>query len=191
MIKNISHIIKYILIVIWISLILFWASIFIFHPEYLTAQNIKVFFDRFGEYMIFTYLIISIFRGFTLIPSTPFVLAGLLLFPDNLILVYIISLTGILLSAAMIYFFSREMGFEEILLKKHKKLILKSEFYTQKYGFFAVTLWSFLIIVPTDLICYVAWTLKMNFWKFIWGVFIWEWIICWILIYGWWNLIQL
>jgi uncharacterized membrane protein YdjX (TVP38/TMEM64 family) len=37
----------------------------------------------------------------------------------------------------------------------------------EKYGVFAVTLWSFAPVVPTDLICYVAGTVRMNFWKFV------------------------
>jgi uncharacterized membrane protein YdjX (TVP38/TMEM64 family) len=41
-----------------------------------------------------------------------------------------------------------------------------------------------LIIVPTDLICYVAGTLRMRFWKYILAVAIWEWMICVILIFG-------
>jgi uncharacterized membrane protein YdjX (TVP38/TMEM64 family) len=126
----------------------------------------------------------SSLRGFTLIPSTPFVLVGTLLFPENLVFVFLISIIGILLSSTMIYFFSREMGFEEILMKKYKNKVTTYEKWLQKYGFPFVLIWSFLIIVPTDLICYIAGTLKMNYTKFITAVAIGESLICLILIFG-------
>jgi uncharacterized membrane protein YdjX (TVP38/TMEM64 family) len=116
------------------------------------------------------YFLLSALRGFTLIPSTPFVMAGLLLFPDNLAFVYMISMAGILISATMIYFFAREMGFDTMILGKHTELTEKCRRWTKQYGFWAVLVWSFLIIVPTDLICYVAGTLRMRFWKYILAV---------------------
>lgn len=54
----------------------------------------------------------------------------------------------------------------------------------EKYGFPFVCLWSFLIVVPTDLICYIAGTMKMPFHKFISAVTIGEGLICVFLIYG-------
>ena len=44
-------------------------------------------------------------------------------------------------------------------------------------------IWSFLLIVPTDVICYIAGILRMKYWKFIWAVAIGEGIICIILIF--------
>jgi uncharacterized membrane protein YdjX (TVP38/TMEM64 family) len=113
------------------------------------------------------YFILSALRGFTLIPSLPFVLVGVILFPGELYFVYSISLLGILLSSTMVYFFSREMGFEKILLSHHPQAIERSGKWVRQYGFFTVLIWSFLIIVPTDIICYIAGVLRMNYWKFI------------------------
>lgn len=48
-----------------------------------------------------------------LLPSTPFVLVGVLFFPDQLWLVFFISMLGIVFSGALIYFFSDVMGFDE------------------------------------------------------------------------------
>ena len=93
-------------------------------------------------------------------------------------------MAGILISATMIYFFAREMGFDQMILGKHTELTEKCRRWTKQYGFWAVMLWSFVIIVPTDLICYVAGTLRMRFWKYILAVAIGEGIICVILIFG-------
>ena len=76
-------------------------------------------------------------------------------------------MAGILLSATMIYFFAREMGFEDMLKRNHQAAMEKCEYWTKKYGFWTVMIWSFLLIVPTDVICYIAGILRMKYWKFI------------------------
>ncbi|NBS92050.1 hypothetical protein EBS67_18950, partial [bacterium] len=60
---------------------------------------------------------ISFLRGFTLIPSTPFVIAGVLLFPENKIIVLLISLGGILFSATLLYYLSEFLGFDSYFEK--------------------------------------------------------------------------
>jgi uncharacterized membrane protein YdjX (TVP38/TMEM64 family) len=45
-------------------------------------------------------------------------------------------------------------------------------------GFFFVALWAFFPLVPTDLVCYVAGTTKMNYLKFILAVCAGELILC-------------
>jgi uncharacterized membrane protein YdjX (TVP38/TMEM64 family) len=74
---------------------------------------------------------------------------------------------GIIGSAAMIYFFSVEMEFDALLEKKYPKSIIYTKKQVEKYGFWAVLFWSFFILVPTDVICYIAGVTRMNFYKFI------------------------
>jgi len=174
-----------------ILLALWWASViwavwyYIIHPEAFTSEKISDFFMGFWRFFLVVYMLVSVLRGLTLIPSTPFVLAWVLLFPGELLKVYIISLIWILLSATMIYFFSREMDFEKIILWKHKKIMKIWEKWISKYWFYTVLVWSFVIIVPTDIICYIAGTMKMRYAQFITAVAIWEWLICIILIWWW------
>lgn len=183
MLQKISTWIRRGIIVLWILALVGIFGYSLYNPSFFTANSLKIFLEQFGKYLLIVYFILSALRGFTLIPSTPFVIVGLLLFPDNLYFVYFISMSGILLSATMMYFFSREMGFEEMLRKNHEKYIQQCENWIQRYGFFAVTIWSFLIIVPTDIICYIAGILQMRFWKFILAVGFGEGIICIILIF--------
>lgn len=185
MLKIISRYIKIVLFMVWWCTLLGGIiSIFLF-PWILTPESFAQFLGRFGWYLLFVYFLLSALRGFTLIPSTPFVFAGLLLFPNHLHLVYIISMIGILLSASMVYFFSVEMEFSQIFEKSGKNKLEKYHKWVERYGFWLVMVWSFLIIVPTDIICYVAGTLRMNYMKFISAVAIGEGLICIGLIYGW------
>ena len=65
----------------------------------------------------------------------------------------------------LIYKFSDLMGFDEIFARHVSNDRVKKAI--EKYGFYAVLLWSFVPVVPTDLICYVAGTVRMSFWKFV------------------------
>lgn len=183
MLKFLSIWIKRLILVLWgVSLVTILGYYF-YDRESFSAVSLKHFLEQFGSALLLIYFLLSALRGFTLVPSTPFVLVGILLFPESLYFVYVISMVGILLSATMIYFFSRETGFEDALKKHHEKAILQCESWVKKYGFYAVAIWSFLIIVPTDVICYIAGILRMNYWKYILAVALGEGIICIILIF--------
>lgn len=182
--RKISSIIKKSLITLWLILIIGCGFYFLTHPWFFTVDSLRIFLEQFWSALLIIYLLLSALRGFTLIPSLPFVLVWVVLFPDNLYFVFVISLIGILLSSTMVYFFSREMGFEEILLRKYPHGMKRYEKWIQSYWFLTVALWSCIIVVPTDLICYIAWVLQMNFWKFILAVALWEGIICGFLIFG-------
>lgn len=152
---------------------------YIYDPSKFTAENIAEFLRRFSGLIWLIYLGFSIVRGITLLPSTPLVLAGTLLFPEQPFAVLFVSMTGILLSSTMIYFFSEYLGFSEYF-EGHKpelshKIKAKLE---HPLGFLFVAGWAFFPLVPTDLVCYLAGTTKMNYWKFIAAVFVGELILC-------------
>jgi uncharacterized membrane protein YdjX (TVP38/TMEM64 family) len=172
-----------------IIIFIFWTltivSVGIFlslHREYLDPGFLLDFFRWFGPWALFVYLIASFFRGLLFIPNTPLILVGTLFFPENPHIVYSISLCAVLFSGTMIYKFSDIMGFDEWFAEHEKnKTVLRA---IEKYGFFAVAFWSFFLILPTDLICYVAGTVRMNYWKFISALALWEGIIIGIMVYG-------
>ncbi len=183
MLEKISAWIKKWILIIWILVFITVFGYYLYNPSFFTAESLQWFLLQFGKYLLIIYFILSALRGFTLVPSTPFVLVWILLFPENLYFVYFISMSGILLSATMIYFFSREMWFEKLLKKHHASAIEKCEKWIRGYWFLAVTIWSFLLIVPTDVICYIAGILRMRFSRFILAVALGEGIICIILIF--------
>ena len=149
--RKISSIIKKSLITLWLILIIGCGFYFLTHPWFFTVDSLRIFLEQFWSALLIIYLLLSALRGFTLIPSLPFVLVWVVLFPDNLYFVFVISLIGILLSSTMVYFFSREMGFEEILLRKYPHGMKRYEKWIQSYWFLTVALWSCIIVVPTRL----------------------------------------
>ena len=121
----------------------------------------------------------SVLRGFTLLPSTPLVLAGTFLYPDQPWLVLATSMAGILISSSLIYFCSEALGFAEYFESKRPAAVARiRERLERPTGLIFVALWAFFPLVPTDAVCYVAGSTKMNFVKFIFAVFIGESVLC-------------
>ena len=170
---------KKIIAVIWILFLIFCVGFILTYPELFKPQSIADFLVQFKNTLLIMYFIVSILRGFTLIPSSPFVLAGTILFPGEPFLVLTISILGIIFSSAMIYYFSDYLGFGEYLERKHPQKIVKIQHQLQKpTGLLFVCLWSFLPFLPTDAICYVAGMLKINFVKFMTAMAVGELILC-------------
>jgi uncharacterized membrane protein YdjX (TVP38/TMEM64 family) len=122
------------------------------------------------------YLFMGSIRGFTLIPSTHLVLLGVPFFRP--VPLFVLSLTGILISSANIYYFSESLQLDELLEGKHKPRIERMKSILQKNQMPIIIGWSFFPLVPTDLICYVCGVLKVNFFRFAIAVLIGEGGIC-------------
>ena len=167
------------LIAVWAAIIGAGITAYLFSPESFTGENIAAFLSRYGSSILIIYFLMSTFRGITLLPSTPLVLAGTMLFPQHPFIVLAISMVGILLSSTMIYYFSEFLGFDEYFEKHKPELIHKIKAKLEHpLGSVFVAAWAFFPLVPTDLVCYVAGTSRMNFAKFITAVGVGELILC-------------
>jgi uncharacterized membrane protein YdjX (TVP38/TMEM64 family) len=174
-----SSVLRIICIGIWLAAVVGGIGSFVLYPHAFTAENIAAFLHRFQGEIWLVYLAMSALRGFTLLPSTPLVIAGTLLFPDQPFAVLIVSIAGILISSSMIYFFSEYLGFNDFFESRKPELTHKIKAKLEHpLGFLFVALWAFFPLVPTDLVCYVAGTTRMNYWKFIAAVLVGELVLC-------------
>jgi uncharacterized membrane protein YdjX (TVP38/TMEM64 family) len=170
---------RWLFIVIWLGVIVSGLVAYIVYPDAFTPESIALFLSRFQGEIWAVYVLISAIRGFTLLPSTPLVIAGTLLFPTQPLAVLAVSLVGILLSSSLIYFFSDKLGFRYFFEKygatKLDKIKSRLE---RRTGVAFVALWAFFPLVPTDLVCYAAGIVRMHFAKFITAIFAGELILC-------------
>src|SRR5688500_17630811 len=88
-----ASIIRGVFILIWLGLIAGCLIAYLTDPDAFTAENIASFLSRFEGEIWLVYILISTLRGFTLLPSTPLVIAGTILFPAQPFLVLIVSIT--------------------------------------------------------------------------------------------------
>lgn len=155
-------------IILWM-LFTFSALLFYFiNRESFTPENLYKLFGQYNDLAFIVYVAASFLRGFTLIPSTPFVIAGTLLFPKSLFLVLLVSMCGIVFSGTLIFYLADYLGFSRIFNNKYPDEIAGVNQKLQSpFGMFFIFAWAFFPFVPTDLICYVAGTAKINYLKFL------------------------
>jgi len=166
---------KQISALIWLAVVVFTLIFLLFNPQFLAADYLQGFFSRFENQIWLAYVIISALRGFILIPSTPFVVVGALLFPQHEVWVVLVSLLGLFVSASFLYFFADWLGLADYLQGKYPQKINKlTQVFQHRYAFLLVMGWAFFPLVPTDLICYIARLVKMPYSKMITGILLGE-----------------
>jgi len=160
---------------VWLLICLTIGGVLFANPSLLTPESIQSTVLNYGATAFWIYILLSMVRGFFLIPSTPFVLAGVAMYPDDPAIVISISMVGILFSATLLYFFSKKLGFSGYLERKYPSGInATKELLNGNRAMMFVAGWSFFPLVPTDVICYVAGLIPMPFTKMILGLFIGE-----------------
>lgn len=122
------------------------------------------------------YLLVGALRGFTLIPATTLILVAVAFFPPDLL--FALTLAGILISSASIYFFAEALGIDELIRRHHPDALARLTDLLQRHELPIIIGWSFFPLAPTDLICYVCGVLRVNLLKCLIGVAIGEGTIC-------------
>ena len=174
-----------IVVFVWAVLIVGGLISYLVWPDAFKPESIASILCEFQNEALLIYLLISIARGFTLLPSTPLVLAGTLIFPGSPWVVLAVSIIGIVISSSLIYWFSEVLGFDEYFEsnKPHRVQKIRSKL-EHPLGLGFVSLWAFFPLVPTDAVCYVAGTIRMHFAKFIAAVFVGELMLCACYVFG-------
>jgi uncharacterized membrane protein YdjX (TVP38/TMEM64 family) len=183
--KLVVKMVRVMIIATWAAVICASLYFYFSDPMAFSAANIAEFIRTFQSEIWLVYFAMSALRGLTLLPSTPFVLAGAITFPDQPLAVLLTSLAGIALSSTMIYFFSELLGFTEYFERHDPTRVhaIKTRL-EHPLGFLFVAAWAFFPLVPTDLVCYLAGTTRMNYWKFILAVLFGETVLCSAYVFG-------
>lgn len=157
----------------WLGIIVCFGFLFLFRNEYFQPEFLYEFINRYDRGIWALYVAMILIRGFFLIPSTPFVLAGIMLFPDQPFAVVAVSMTGVVFSATLLYFYSDNIGFSDYLKKRYpEKMEWVKTKLSGKYQFPLIFGWAVFPPVPTDLICYVSGIIGIKYWIMLVGVFL-------------------
>jgi len=157
---------------IWIVVIVVTLVLYYVNRDLFDISFLKEYVSDHKALVLSLYLIILTFIGFTFIPSTPFAVAGVLLFPP--LEAYIINLIGILTSSVVVYYFTKYLRLDTWIDSKYPAQIDKIKKALRKKELPIIAGWSFFPVVPTDLIIYVSSTLSIPFWKCAVGILIGE-----------------
>ena len=144
-------------------------------PSFDVAQGAPRASGR-ASWIYAVYLALGCLRGFTLIPATYLVVAGMLVLPP--VPLYLLTVVGIIVSSAAVYYFAEAMQFDKFFEKRYAPQVARLRALMTKRELPIVIIWSFFPIAPTDLICYVCGALKVDLKKCLFGVTLGEGTIC-------------
>ena len=133
-------------------------------PGLFTRESIEARVESWGPWMLSAFIGMSLVRGFFLVPSTPVILTGAVLFPDSLPMVFVVSMAGIVVAATAIYLLPGFGGYDSRLERRYPDQIARMKrLLLRPHAFWVVVGWSFFPFVPTDVICYAAGLLGMSY----------------------------
>lgn len=164
---------------IWLCLALGCAVWVLLRPSLFSAESIARVLRDYETHLLLVYASVHFVRAFTLLPSTPLVFAGLILFPGRPGVVLAISMGGILFAATLLYYCSEYLGLAGQLRQRLPTQMERVRRELQgSRGMLFVFLWSFIPLVSTDALCCVAGGLGIRFWRFILALGAGELLIC-------------
>lgn len=147
---------------IWFGLVAIVALVLFLNPELLERETLAAFLERFGAEAFAIYVLISLTRAVLLIPSTSFILAGAVAFPDWPLAVLTASMAGIACGALLVHSFPGIGAYDERLQARHpRQITFIRERMKGANAWWVVMAWSCFPLVPTEVICYVAGLAKM------------------------------
>ena len=164
-----------VVLLVWIALLSGALYLYFFHAQEFLSVAARLSNSPPG-WAYLGYLALGCVRGFTLVPATYLILAGLLVFPPWPL--FALTLAGILVSSAAVYRFAEAMQFDSFFTQRYPEQLSSLTALLKRREFPIVVGWSFLPMAPTDLVCYVCGALKVDLRKCLLGVAIGEGAIC-------------
>ncbi len=172
---------KKIFFTLWLLLVSTLFSLFLLDRSLLESL-LRSFLQTSTATAYVTLFILGILRGFTLIPVTFLIIIGIFFIPP--LPLYLIIMSGVLISSLIVFYFFEYLNLETLFNEKHKKHIDRGAALLTKYELPVITLWSMAPFLPTDVMCYLAGTLRVNVYTFILGILIGEGAVCALYVWG-------
>jgi uncharacterized membrane protein YdjX (TVP38/TMEM64 family) len=166
-----SRAVRYGLFSLWVTIAIGALYLYFFQREAVQHELSNALSASFWIATIF-YLVIGALRPFTLVPGTFPVIVAMPFFDPRVLVV--LTLIVIAVSSAICYRFAEALHMDELVERKYPHHIRRLKSLLQKYELPIIIGWSFVLFLPTDVLCYVCGSLKINFKKFLFGILIGE-----------------
>lgn len=163
--------VRYGLFALWVAIAAGALYLYFFQREVVQAEMRDALSASFWIAAV-SYLLIGALRPLTLVPATFPLLVAMPFFDPWVLLA--LTLPSIAISSAICYWFAEALHLDELVERKYPRHIQKLKDLLQSYQLPIIIGWSFMLFLPTDVLCYVCGSLKINFKKFIVGVLIGE-----------------
>jgi uncharacterized membrane protein YdjX (TVP38/TMEM64 family) len=156
---------------LWLIIITVGMLTYLFFPEVYSVSVLTGLVEKYEPVSIFIYFLLLLIQGLIFIPL-PLVIVGVIIFDP--VEIFTISMTSVLISALLIYYFSHYIGFDTYFETNYNKDIQKIKNSLKHRELPVIIILSLLPFTPTNLIMYIGSTLKINVFKCLFGVLIGE-----------------
>ncbi len=163
------------LVLLWLTAVGMAGLMYFFHHDAL-KETFAGLAERPSGWQYTAYLALGCLRGFTLIPVTYLVVAGMLVLPPFPL--YLLTLVGIVVSSAAVYYFAESLQLGAFFERRYAPQVRELRAVLARRELPIVIAWSFFPMAPTDLICYVCGALRIDLKKCLLGVTLGEGTIC-------------
>jgi uncharacterized membrane protein YdjX (TVP38/TMEM64 family) len=163
--------IRYPLLAVWLLAVGGALYLYFFHRELLQAQ----LQDGLSAPTVAAsalYMVLGSLRAFTLVPASFLLFAAIPFFNPWLLLA--LTLLCIAVSSSLCYWFADALNLDDAFGRKYPDQIRRLTALLQRNELPIIIGWSFMLFLPTDLICYLCGSLRINYPKFLVGVLIGE-----------------
>jgi Uncharacterized conserved protein len=161
--------------IIWILVIAAGTYVYVARAD-IVRDEILVLSSASSSIAAAMYFVMGCVRGFTLIPVTYLIPLGLPFLSPTVH--FVLTLGGVLVSSSSVYYFSERMQLAAYFETRHSEQVDRVRGLLRRRELPIVIGWSFFPIVPTDLICYVCGSLRIDVRKMLAGILVGEGIIC-------------
>ena len=162
---------RYLFLAIWFPVLAGALYLYFFRRDFV-ATELRDAMSASSLAAASIYLLLGVLRGFTLVPATFLLLVAMPFFRPWVLLA--LTLPGIAVSSSACYWLAEVLHFAEVFERKYPVHISRLKRLLQRHQLPIIIGWSFFLILPTDLICYVCGSLRINFKKVLIGVLIGE-----------------
>jgi uncharacterized membrane protein YdjX (TVP38/TMEM64 family) len=163
--------VRYTLFALWIVVAAAALYLYFFKREAIQTEMRDAMSASFWAACL-TYLLIGALRAFTLVPATFPLLIAMPFFDPWVLLA--LTIPCIAISSSVCYWFAEALHMDELFERKYPRQIGKLKGLLQRYQMPIIIGWSFFLLLPTDVLCYVCGSLKINYRKFLIGILIGE-----------------
>ncbi len=163
------------LVLLWLTAVGIAGFMYFFHHDAL-QQALAGLAERPSGWRYTAYLVLGCLRGFTLIPVTYLVVAGMLVLPP--LPLYLLTVAGIVVSSAAVYYFAERLRLGAFFERRYAPQVRELRAVLARRELPIVIAWSFFPMAPTDVICYICGALKVDLKKCLLGVTLGEGTIC-------------
>ncbi len=163
------------IIICWMIFVFVFVVLYLLKPDFM-KNTLESTFAVSNYLGIFIFLLAGCLRSFTLLPVTILIIAGLFFFTPPVLFVLIII--TVFVSSTIAYYFSEYLHLDDSISPKYHKQVNWLKDKLTRYEFPLIAFISSSPIFPTDVLCYICGSLRINYWKFISGIIIGEGITC-------------